>query len=303
MNLAVLLQEFLRRKLEDPAVYHKIVNRLISQTKKEEESLNFRLEKDQDINIEASNTLHTPQDKANGEDVEQAFEQAEVEDSDLLEFIDHQFEEESESEADEEEIIDFAIVSGIKEMKDVYKESEDKLMKKCELLIQGIQNSLSDNIALRYIAGYAINKFYLKKKCPKIAKFIKNEELTLDSELLVKYKQYYYFKESNFCNPCDDFFEVVSFSFEIYNICFKNILHIRNVNYVIMNFCIKYCNKKYNNYFSDSKNTNCDCLNSNHKKEIMLYIIRILLRRNCSRKKYEIKASTKHLSHLKKYKN
>lgn len=226
----------------------------------------------------------------------------ESEENNLIRFVDDHFEDESESYEEEHEVTDFARLSTISEMKETYKEKEQELVLKSELLIEKIPSSFSDKIALRYITGYAINKYYMKTKCHRISDLIKNEELTLDSELLLKLKsRYHSFGESNFCNPCESFFEVMNFNFQIYNICFKNILFIRNVNNVIMDLCIKNSNVKYNNYFLE--NEECDCINGNHKKEILSYIIRILLRRNCAWKKYEIKASTKKYSHLKKYNN
>lgn len=155
-------------------------------------------------------------------------------------------------------------------------------------------------MALRYIVGFAINKSMRKKQCPTIIDLTKQGEFDLKSELFLKYKKDFSFKEINFCNSDDYFFKVLSYNFQIYNICFKHLLYIRNVKGVLIEFCIRYSNEKFQNYFNDGMCSRC---NFNHRKDILEYVFRILLRRNCSWIKIGIKGSTKKYNHLKKYSN
>lgn len=177
----------------------------------------------------------------------------------------------------------------------------------------------TEEMALRYITGFAINHVLLKKvKCNIcIANLIKPDDVQelnstellkyknisstndlLQSELLGKYKRELSSKDIQFINPADDFFNILYYNFQIYNICKANILHIHNLKEKIINCCIKYSILRFNNYFDIRKN---ECVS--HKILILDYIVKILLRRNCCWMRYEIKKSTKQYSHLKKYKN
>lgn len=168
--------------------------------------------------------------------------------------------------------------------------------------------------AVRFITGYAIthilNKKINCKNClltlikkisdPESTTYdILNEKEKSNSELLIKCKTHFSSKNIQYCNPSDEFFKIILFNIHIYNCCKDKILHIRNVHQVILDFCIKYSNKRFNNYF-DIQSHECN----DHKVQILSYIIRILLRRNCSWAKYAIKKdSTKKYIHIKKYLN
>lgn len=188
-------------------------------------------------------------------------------------------------------------------------------------LIQNLTKKDTEEIALRYITGFAINHILVKKiKCniclinlikpsdeaekidpPNMGilsayKELRNDDV-LNSELLTKYKCELSSKDITFCNPTDQFFEVVYYNMQIYNISKQHILHIKNVKKHIVDLCIKYTNLKFNNYFDG----NNEC--ASHKLDILEYIIRILLRRNCAWMRYEIKKNTRQYTHIKKYKN
>lgn len=89
------------------------------------------------------------------------------------------------------------------------------------------------------------------------------------------------------------------FSVEIYNYCKSHILHLKNVEGVIIDYCVKYSNIKFDNFFENNGSEDC----KNHKIEVLSYVIRILLRRNCSWLRFNIKKSTRQLLHLKKHLN
>lgn len=147
---------------------------------------------------------------------------------------------------------------------------------------------------LRYVLGFAVFKTIKCEDCLKIMKIPDNRK-----ELRKLRETEFFLNEKDFgktkkflCNPSDQLLSIFKLQFNIFSRYFPENKHIFNLKATLRKICIIATKKKFPEWFADEN----PCLK--HRKDLLDYILKCLIKRNTKWVVKSTKKSRKYLTRL-----
>lgn len=177
----------------------------------------------------------------------------------------------------------------------------DNDIKNDEVLVNSLEALQFENIchlSLSYTIGYVLFKILSKISCEtckeNLTKTNLDKNIMLERENFIKNKNFS-LTEIHLLVPSDNLFEISKFHIETFRSFFNSQPQSLNIKGEIIKLCIKNVEKSHPSWFDDA---NC-C--SGHHKQILEFLIVILLRKHCIWFTRDIKSNMKS-SEKKKFK-